>query len=78
MSMETDAFSLEGLTRASGELVCTAMINLCIKQCLLCIRSVSYFTVLYPKHKHLVQNELPHNAKKVGPISNSRQVFSKK
>lgn len=46
--------------------------------CLLCIQSLADFTILYPKHKHLVQNEFPHDAKTLGPISNSRQVFSKK
>lgn len=37
---------------------------------------LSYFTFLYPKHKHLVGNEFPQTTKKLAPISSSRQIFS--
>lgn len=67
-------FSPEGVTRASGE-SCIAMINLCIWT-VFGMHSLLDFTILYPKHKHLVQNEFPQDAK-LGPISNLKQVFSK-
>lgn len=42
------------------------------------MHSLSYFTILYSKHKHLVENEFLHDRKCwLAPISNSRQLFSK-
>ena len=41
------------------------------------MHSLLYFTILYPKHKHLVENEFPQDTKTLAPTSNSTRVFSK-
>lgn len=77
VSMKADYFSHGRVIKhlVSPELHCVT--NLLCIQTVFVTHSLPYFTILYPKHKYLAENEFPQDTKKLGPISNSRQVFSK-
>lgn len=66
---------LKGLLRHLVSLEMCCCNKFCVSKQFWVMHSLLYFTILYPKHKHLVRNEFPQDTKSLLPLPIQDKYF---